>query len=111
MSKHYLVYSPQMEGILGTGHYEPFACAVFVEAKNKREAKSKAIKLNEMLEWVQQQRGDSLNPFKGLKCNESICEHGICYCDKCSVNCSICDKLDKESSQRDNMMNEVYDSI
>ena len=71
--KHYYVVSPEMSEVVpvcddGSGPLEVFCCVAEVDAPTKREAIRQAIRDPNMTEWVEQQRGDSKNPFAGLKC-------------------------------------------
>lgn len=67
---------------------EPWQAWAIVEADTKREAMIVACRLPEFREWVDEQRGDGVPPYKGLKVERCICEHGVCwgcedYCDTC----------------------------
>jgi len=76
----------------GSGPTEYFACCVSVDAKNKREAKSLALKEDLMNDWIQWARDNNQNPFSGLKVENPVCEHGICWCDICKQECEECYK-------------------
>ena len=69
---NFLVVSPLMSVTIpimddGAGPTEYFRCVVQVDAPNKREALRLAVKHPDMAAWVEEQRGDGLNPFSGLK--------------------------------------------
>lgn len=73
--KHYIVISPEMSEVIpilddGTGPTEYFCCAVVVEAENKRDAKSYALKTKEFKAWLEEARWNKSNPFSGLKVEE-----------------------------------------
>ena len=81
----YWVTSPTWEKIVfalgdGTGAREPFYVAVQVEAATKREAKIKAIRTEELEDWVRRQRSEGYNPFIGLKV--VVDEACICPCEE-----------------------------
>ncbi len=69
--KKYVVVSPLIEescsAFFAEEPIEEFVCLVEVKAKNKREAKIKAIKTEEFKPWIKWQKADSANPFTGLK--------------------------------------------
>ena len=80
--KHYIVYSPVIETYSFNGIDPPEygACAVEIEAENKRDAKSLALKTKEMQKWVGEARDNYINPFSGLKAEHLVCPHGFCDC-------------------------------
>ena len=92
---HYNVISPEMHVTIpilddGTGPEEYFACFVSVDAKNKREAKSLALKDVLMSDWIQWARDNNQNPFSGLKVENPVCKHGVCWCGICKQECEKC---------------------
>jgi len=92
---HYNVISPEMSFVIpilddGSGPTEYFACVASVDAKNKREAKSLALKDVLFFDWIQWARDNEKNPFSGLKVEDPICKHGICWCDICGQECEEC---------------------
>ena len=98
----YLVISPEMSETIpilddGSGPTEYFRCAIDVRAKNKREAKIKAIKHHAMQEWVVTARKDDQNPFVGLTvkkifvCND--CDYYHYREDRDNIRIHGCDHL------------------
>jgi hypothetical protein len=86
---HYIVISPECYEVIdigledGTRPLEYFRYSCSVDAKNKRDAKIKALRHPNMEDWVQEQRDNRANPFVGLTVEIPMCEHGICFCDIC----------------------------
>lgn len=82
--KTYFVVSPEIELYPGDSLFpEPpeYGCAtVEVEARNKQEAMSKAIRNpnREMKKWIDTARGDNHTPFAGLAVEHPHCEHDTC---------------------------------
>lgn len=82
--KTYFVVSPEIELYPGDSLFpEPpeYGNAVMeVEARNKQEAMSKAIRNpnREMEKWIKVARGDNHTPFAGLAANHPHCEHDTC---------------------------------
>lgn len=75
--KHYLVVSPEISEVVpvldfGMGPLEYYRCCAYIEAYNKREAKIKALRSDEMYNWIEWARGDRKNPFSGLKVEEIL---------------------------------------
>lgn len=71
----YAAISPEMCGIEpvlddGTGPKVYFRCYVEVDVVNKHEARIKAIKTEEMMEWVDLQRDGNKPPMAGLVVEE-----------------------------------------
>lgn len=88
--RHYEVISPQIT-FYSNGWYEPDeqgCCWALVKAPNARTAKILALKTDEFKEWVNEARGDNINPFKGVKANLTLCEHGNCW--GCDEGCEEC---------------------
>lgn len=79
-----MVTSPEI-----TIHYymeppETYRCFAIVEADTNRAAMIAACRLPDFKEWVDQARGDGVPPYKGLKVDRCLCEHGNCWgCDEC----------------------------
>lgn len=94
--KHYIVVSPEMSEKInlgledGTGPLEYFRCAVSIEANTKAEARRLAVKHPDMQAWVDEARGDGINPFVGLIVESPVCKHGVCWCDICKGWCDAC---------------------
>lgn len=84
----YEVLSPQIRRDYGPWEPPEFECCyVAVEADNRLEAKSLAIKHPDMKEWVDVARGDGFNPLYKLKVNKALCHHGVCFI---TDDCSAC---------------------
>ena len=66
------------EGLYGTE--ESVCAAVQVEATTKREAKIKALRTEELEDWVRRQRSEGCSPFTGLKV--AVDEACICPCEE-----------------------------
>jgi|SRR6476661_5967764 len=92
--KHYIVYSPNFETYSFNGIDPPEygACAVEIEAENARDAKSLALRTEEMQLWIGEARDNGINPFSGLKADHLQCEHGVCACCTENPECKICDE-------------------
>lgn len=80
--KHYNVITPEMITHYQDEPPEIWRDYVSVEANNKREAVVKAVQKfrEKKSEWTKYSQD---NPFKGLKAEEPLCEHGFCWCDIC----------------------------
>lgn len=89
---HYVVFSPEIQMYDGDELDPPEygCCVVSVDAKNKREAKSLAIKQDRFEKWMRFSSDNRSNPFTGLKAEIHICPHGICHCELCNKECEDC---------------------
>jgi hypothetical protein len=103
--RHYEVVSPEMSRIDvvcddGTGPCEYGCDWCVVLAPNKREARIKAIKHDDFSDWVDEARGDGINPFTGLVVTLARCEHGVCWI--CRVETApdgiTCDECRKDAN-------------
>ncbi len=95
--KHYYVVSPSyvVYPFDGINPPEDGCDVVAVEASNKREAKSLALRTEEMSQWILEARDNHQNPFSGLEVYEAHCPHGTCMCG-CQTtedgeNCPLCE--------------------
>lgn len=101
MTEHYWVITPEV-----TAHYqdeppESFKIVDCVEANSKKEAKVIFVSNHrakggkypmDSNNWFHH-LGHNENPFRGLKVESCVCEHGYCNCDLLEE----CPKYDKES--------------
>ena len=102
---HYLVVTPERCAVYpilddGTGPMEYWRDVVTVDALNKREARKMAVQSPELAGWVDERRGDDMNPFTGLEVEDMTCPHGGCWCENCAdgdglPSCPICAKRQK----------------
>jgi len=70
------------------------AWGVFL-ASNAKNAAAHAAASPEFAEWVQEQRAARRPPFKGLRAELAVCEHGVCW--GCAdsderTNCQSCEE-------------------
>ena len=92
------VHVPMLDG--GSRPVEECVCFVSVDAKTKRDAKSLALKDVLMKDWIQWARDNNQNPFSGLKIQNPVCKHGVCWCEICGGECEECyAEWDKEDEK------------
>ncbi len=69
-------------------------------ARNAREAKKQAIRSKDFHHFVQDARGNGVNPFTGMIARPSVCSHGICWgcegpdyegCPACTIEDAVFD--------------------
>ncbi len=91
---HFEVISPEIAW--GNGYTEPReyeCCWVLVAALNAREARSLALRTEEMRPWVREARSNQQTPYGGLEAKLALCEHGACwacYPPDGTVGCELC---------------------
>lgn len=87
--RHYEVVSPPMtEYFGGQAPPETGICWAMVEAPTAKRAIALAVKSPEFRPWVDEARGDHVPPFKGLKAQRAVCDHGVCW--GCGTECEEC---------------------
>lgn len=99
---HYVVISPEYESYPFDGINPPeYGCdVVYIHAENRRDAKSFALRAKEMEGWLIEAQDCQINPFSGLKVEESICPHGVCYCGCNEDECKECMKEFEDDSNK-----------
>lgn len=99
---HYNVITPDITSYYQDEPPEIWRDYVSVDAKNKKEAKVKAVQKfrEKKSEWINQYD----NPFTGLEVSKPLCEHGFCWCDICAYDPEWreCEECMKEWEADDN---------
>lgn len=89
---HYSVSSPEITTYeyfeWGQGNPETYSCWTETLATNAKEAVALAVKMADFKEWVTEARSDGINPYKGVKAQRFVCEHGTCL--GCNDECDAC---------------------
>jgi len=72
-----------------------------VAARTKREALRLAVASKEFDTWREDQRGDGRNPYAGVKIEQPLCEHGMCF--GCHEDYTDCPECVVEIDERDRL--------